>query len=76
MGYSEVVFWRFQGEGVEFSKSNLPQIFDTHLLKNTNESPSSFQFSLVDYAETVFGVRNRKNSVYAIWKSSKNAVVW
>ena len=34
------------------------------------------QITMVDYAETAFGVQNPKNSVYAIWKSSKNAVVW
>ena len=46
----EVVFGRFQGEGDEFFfKSNLtdpPQIFDPHLLENTNLSPSSFHFSV------------------------------
>ena len=45
----EVVFRRFQGERVEFFfKSDLtdphPQIFDAHLLKNTNSSPSRFDF--------------------------------
>ena len=45
----EVVFRRFQGEGVQFFKSDLtdpPQIFDTYLLENTNLSPSSFHFSV------------------------------
>ena len=46
----EVVFRRFQGEGVEFFlKSDLTdpcQIFDTHLLENINLSPSSFHFSV------------------------------
>ena len=46
----EVVFRRFEGEGVEFFfKSDLtdpPQIFDAHLLKNTNLSPSSLHFSV------------------------------
>ena len=46
----EVVFRRFQGEEVEFFlKSDLtdpPQIFDGHLLENTNLSPSSFYFSV------------------------------
>ena len=48
----EVVFQLFQGEGVEFSKSDLtdpPQIFDAHLLENTNLSPSSFRFSVAFY---------------------------
>ena len=37
----EVVFRRFQGEGVQFFKSDLtdpPQIFDTYLLENTDLS--------------------------------------
>ena len=46
----EVVFRRFQGEGVEFFKSDLteppPQIFDAHLLENTDLSPSRFHFSV------------------------------
>ena len=46
----EVVFRRFQGEGVEFLKSDLTdpllEIFDAHLLENTNLSPSSFHFSV------------------------------
>ena len=37
----EVVFRRFQGEGVEFS-----DLTDAHLLVNTNLSPSSFHFSV------------------------------
>ena len=43
-----VVFRRFRGEGVEFFKSDLtdpPQIFDAHLLENTDLSPSRFHFS-------------------------------
>ena len=44
----EVVFRRFEGEGVEFFfKSDLidpPQIFDALLLENTNLSPSRFHF--------------------------------
>ena len=46
----EVVFRRFQGEGVEFFfKSDLtdpPQIFDAPLLVNTDLSPSRFHFSV------------------------------
>ena len=41
----KVVFRRFQGEGVEFFKSDLtdpPQIFDAHLMENTNLHPSLF----------------------------------
>ena len=36
------VFRRFQGEGVEFffNLTNPPQIFDAHLLENTNLGPS------------------------------------
>ena len=45
----EVVFRRFQSEGVEFFfKSELTdprQIFAAYLLKNTNLSSSSFNFS-------------------------------
>ena len=48
---SEVVIRRFQGEGVEFFLNRtllttLPQIFDAHLLENTNLSPTSFHFSV------------------------------
>ena len=54
----EVVFRRFQGEGVEFFfKSDLndpPQIFDAHLLENTNLSPSSFHFSVRFYIKICF----------------------
>ena len=46
----EVVFRRFQGEGVEFFfKSDLtdpPQIFGEHILKNTDLSSSRFHFSV------------------------------
>ena len=49
----EVVFRRFQREGVEFFfKSGLtdpPQIFDAYLLDNTNKSPSSFNLSVSFY---------------------------
>ena len=43
----EVVFCHFQGEAVEFFESDLtdpPQIFDAHLLENTDLSPSRFHF--------------------------------
>ena len=44
----EVVFRRFQGEGVEFflNRTSLTphQIFDAHLLENTDLSPSRFHF--------------------------------
>ena len=46
----EVVFRRFQGEGVKFffklDLTDPPQIFDTHLLENTDLSPSRFDFSV------------------------------
>ena len=46
----EVVFRRFQGEGVEFflNRTSLtpPQIFDAYLLENINLSPSRFHFSV------------------------------
>ena len=45
----EVVFRRFQGEGVEFFKSDLtdpPQIFDAHLLENTDLGPFRFHSSV------------------------------
>ena len=45
----EVVFRRFQGERVEFFKSDLTdpsQVFDAHLLENTDLSPSRFHFSV------------------------------
>ena len=41
----------------EFFKSDLtdpPQIFDAHLLENTNLSPSSFHFSVGFYIKTCF----------------------
>ena len=44
-----VVFRPFQGEGVDFFKSDLtdlPRIFDSHLLENINLGPSSFHFSV------------------------------
>ena len=55
----EVVFRRFHGEGVEFFfKSGLtdplPQIFDAHLLENTNLSLSSFHFSVSFYIKICF----------------------
>ena len=48
----EVVFRRFQGEQVEFFLNRISltsQIFDAHLLENTNLSPSSFHFSVGFY---------------------------
>ena len=45
----EVVFRRFQSEGVEFflNRSSLtPQIFDANLLEIPNLSPFSFYFSV------------------------------
>ena len=45
----EVVFRRFQGEGVEFFKSDLtdsPQIFDARLLENIDSSSSRFHSSV------------------------------
>ena len=53
----EVVFRRFQGEGDDFFKSDLTdstQIFDAHLLENTNFSPSSFHFSVSFYIKICF----------------------
>ena len=44
----EVIFRRFQGEGV-FFKSDLtdtPQIFDAQILENTDLSPFRFHFSV------------------------------
>ena len=53
----EVVFRLFQGEGAEFFfKSDLtdvPLIFDAHLLKNTDLSPSRFHFQWVLYQDHV-----------------------
>ena len=55
----EVVFRRFQGEGVAFFfKSYLndplsPQIFVAHLLENTDLSPSRFHFQWVLYQDHV-----------------------
>ena len=46
---NEVVFRRFQDEESDFFKSDLtdpPQIFDTHLLVNTDLSSSRFHFSV------------------------------
>ena len=46
----EVVFRRFKGEGVEFflklDLTDLPQIFNAHLLENTNLSSSSLHFTV------------------------------
>ena len=42
-------FRRFQGEGVDFFKSDLtdpPQIFDAYPLENFNLSPSSFHLTV------------------------------
>ena len=53
----EVIFRRFQGEGVEFFLSDLidpPQIFDAHLLENTDLSPSRFNFSVVFISRSCF----------------------
>ena len=54
----EVVFRRFEGEGVEFFfKSDLtdpPQIFYAHLLENTNLSPSRFHFPVGFIARSCF----------------------
>ena len=54
----EVVFRRFQGEVVEFFfKSDLtdpPQIFDAHLLGNTDLSPSRFHFSVSFISRSYF----------------------
>ena len=44
-----MVFRHFQGEGGEFFKSDLTdphQIFDAHLLANTNLRPFRFHFSV------------------------------
>ena len=44
-----VIFRRFQGEGVELFKSDLTdpsQIFDAHILENTDSDPSRFHFSV------------------------------
>ena len=52
----EVVFRRFQGEGVEFFKigpHQPPQFFDAHLLENTDLSPSRFHFQWVLYQDHV-----------------------
>ena len=56
----EVVFWRFQGEGVEFFLIEPhwpPQILDAHVLKNTNFRPSSFHFSVGFNIKILFWVR-------------------
>ena len=55
----EVVFGRFQGEGGEFFKSDLTdlpplQIFDAHLLGNTDLSPSRFHFAVVFISRSCF----------------------
>ena len=53
----EVVYRRFQGEGVEFFKSDFtdpPQIFDAHLFENTNLSPSRIYFSVGFYIKIMF----------------------
>ena len=52
-----MVFRHFQGEGGEFFKSDLTdphQIFDAHLLANTNLSPSSFHFSVSFISRSCF----------------------
>ena len=56
----EVVFRRFQDEGVDFFKSDLTDlfsIFDVHLLENTNLSPFSLYFSVSFYIKIFFLVR-------------------
>ena len=53
----EVVFRRFQGEGVQFFKSDLtdpPQIFDAYLLENTDLSPSRIHFSVGFISKSCF----------------------
>ena len=42
----EVVFRRFLGEVVDFFSIGSAQIFDAHLLENTDLSPSRFHFSV------------------------------
>ena len=55
---NEALFRCFQGEGVEFffksDLTDLPQIFDAHLLDNTNLSPSRFHFSVGFYIKICF----------------------
>ena len=46
----EVVFRHFQGEDL----TDRPQIFDAHLLENTNLSPSRFHFSVGFYIKIMF----------------------
>ena len=60
-----VVFWHFQGEGVEFFKSDLtdpPQIFDVCLLLNTNFCPSE----LKTLKKFRFDKQMRKNGQFKI----------
>ena len=61
----EVVFQRFQGEGVEFFfKSDLtdpPQIFDAHLLENSDLSSSS-----LEVPDFIFKVHFRSRSCFEL----------
>jgi len=53
----EVDFRHFQGEGVEFFQSDLtdpPQIFDAHLLENTDLRTSRFRFEWVCISRSCF----------------------
>ena len=53
----EVVFRRFQGEGVEFFKSDLtdpPQIFDAHLLEKYQLKPFQLLFFCGFYIKIMF----------------------
>ena len=53
----EVVFLRFIDQGVKFFKLDLtdpPQIFDAHLLENTDLSPSRFHFSVCLISRSCF----------------------
>ena len=53
----EVVFRRFQGEGVDFfNRTSLTphQTFDAHLLENTDLSPFRFPFSLGFFIKIMF----------------------
>ena len=54
----EVVFRRFQSEGVEFFLNRISltphQIFDAHLLETTDLRPSRFHFSVSFYIKIMF----------------------
>ena len=49
----EVVFRHFQGEGVDFFKLTPHQIFDAHLLVDTDLGPSRFHFQWFLYQDHV-----------------------